>query len=170
MSRNAKRIIGIGIATAFAILTVALSQDALATTATTTFQVQITITNSCVIGSANTLDFGSHGPLVSNVDASTTLSVQCTNSLPFNIGLDAGTGVGATFANRKMTSGGGTVTYALYQDNGRSTLWGDVVGTNTVSGTGTGSSATYTVYGRVLPQSTPAAGTYTDTITLIVTF
>jgi spore coat protein U-like protein len=39
-----------------------------------------------------------------------------------------------------------------------------------VSGTGIGSSQNYTVYGRVQAQTTPAPGTYTDTITVTVTY
>ncbi len=46
----------------------------------------------------------------------------------------------------------------------------DHAGTVTVSGTGTGSAQNQTGYGRVPPQATPAAGTYTDTITATVTF
>jgi spore coat protein U-like protein len=94
----------------------------------------------------------------------------CTNTTPYNIGLDAGTGTGATVAARKMTNGANTITYSLYSDSGRTTVWGNTVGTNTVSATGNGASQTYTVYGRVPSQTTPAAATYTDTITVTVTY
>ena len=49
-------------------------------------------------------------------------------------------------------------------------MWGNTVGTNTIAGTGSGGSQSYTVYGRVPPQTTPAAATYTDTITVTVTY
>jgi spore coat protein U-like protein len=116
------------------------------------------------------LNFGSQGVLVANVDNTSTLQVQCTNTTPYNIGLDAGTGSGATVAARKMSSGANTITYSLYRDSGRATVWGNTVGTNTVSGIGNGASQAYTVYGRVPPQTTPAAATYTDTITVTVTY
>jgi len=141
-----------------------------ALTTTTTFGVQVTLTASCVINSAATLNFGSTGVLVANVDQTSTVQVQCTNSTPYNIGLDAGTGSGATVAARKMTSGGNTVTYSLYSDTGRTTVWGNTVGTDTVAGTGNGAPQSYTVYGRVPSQTTPAAATYTDTITVTVTY
>jgi spore coat protein U-like protein len=92
------------------------------------------------------------------------------DTTPYNIGLDAGTGTGATVAARKMTNGANTITYSLYSDSGRTTVWGNTVGTNTVSATGNGASQTYTVYGRVPSQTTPAAATYTDTITVTVTY
>ena len=141
-----------------------------AATTTSTFTVQMKVTSSCVINSASTLNFGNQGVLVANVDNTSTLQVQCTNTTPYNIGLDAGTGTGATVAARKMTNGANTITYSLYSDSGRSTVWGNTVGTNTVSATGNGASQTYTVYGRVPSQTTPAAATYTDTITVTVTY
>ena len=141
-----------------------------ATTTTSTFTVQATIIASCTINSASTLNFGSQGVLTANVDNTSTLQVQCTNTTPYNIGLDVGTGTGATVAVRKMTSGANTVNYSLYSDSGRATVWGNTVGTNTVAATGNGASQSYTVYGRVTAQTTPAPGTYTDTITVTVTY
>ena len=117
-----------------------------------------------------TLNFGSQGILSTNVDQTIDLQVTCTNTTPYNIGLDAGTGSGATVATRKLTSGGATVNYTLYSDSGRTTLWGNTVGTDTVAGTGNGTGQTLTVYGRMPPQTTPAPGTYTDTITVTVTY
>ena len=143
---------------------------ALAATTTSTFTAQIALTASCAINSASTLNFGSQGVLTANVDQTSTLQVQCTNTTPYNIGLDAGTGSGATVATRKMTSGGNTVSYTLYSDSGRTTVWGNTVGTDTVAATGNGSGQSYTVYGRVAAQTTPAPGTYSDTVTVTVTY
>ena len=154
--------------TAIAILTPL--QPPYAATTTSTFTVQMTIAASCTIVSASTLNFGSQGVLAANVDQTSTLQVQCTNTTPYNIGLNAGTGTGATVATRKMTSGGATINYSLYTDIGRTTLWGNTVGTDTVAATGSGAAQNYTVYGRVPPQTTPAPATYTDTITVTVTY
>jgi spore coat protein U-like protein len=142
-----------------------------AQTATTTFTVQITIVANCIINSASTLNFGgSQGVLAANVDQTSTISVQCTNTTPYNIALDAGIGAGATVAVRRMTSGGNTIDYSLYRDAGRSQVWGTTVGTNTVAATGNGAAQLHTVYGRVPPQTTPAPATYTDTITVTVSY
>jgi spore coat protein U-like protein len=132
-----------------------------ATTTTTTFTVQMSITASCTIVSAGTLNFGSSGVLTANVDQSSTIQVQCTNTTPYNIGLDAGTATGATVSTRKMTNGAATISYSLLSNAGR---------TDTVASTGTGASQSFTVYGRVPPQTTPAPATYTDTITVTVTY
>jgi len=147
-----------------------IGSAAYAATTTSTFTVQATIQAQCVINSASTLDFGTQGVLASNVDQTSTIAVQCTNTTPYNIGLNAGTGSGATVATRKLTSGGATINYSLYTDSGRSTVWGNTVGTDTQAATGSGAAQSYTVYGRIPTQSTPAPGTYTDTITVTVTY
>ena len=108
--------------------------------------------------------------LTANVDGTNTVTPQCTNGTPYNVGLDAGTGTGATVAARKMSNGAVTITYSLYSNSGRTTVWGNTIGTNTVSGTGTGNNQALTVYGRVPPQTTPAPNTYTDTIVVTVTY
>ena len=66
-----------------------------ATTTTTTFTATITLAATCTINSASTLNFGSVGILSANTDQSSTIQVQCTNTTPYNIGLDAGTGSGS---------------------------------------------------------------------------
>jgi spore coat protein U-like protein len=153
-----------------AMLTMLWSGAVFGSTTTTTFQTQITLQATCTIVSATTLDFGTQGVLAANIDQASTLQVQCTNTTPYNIGLNAGTGSGATVATRKMTSGGATINYSLYSDSGRTTVWGNTVGTDTVPATGNGASQSYPVYGRVPAQTTPAPATYTDTITVTVTY
>jgi spore coat protein U-like protein len=141
-----------------------------AITTTSTFTVQMAVTSSCVINGAPTLNFGSQGVLTANVDQTSTLQVQCTNTTPYNVGLDAGTGSGATVAARLLSNGANIIIYSLYSDSGRTTVWGNTIGINTVAATGTGASQSFTIYGRVLAQTTPAGGTYTDTVTVTVTY
>jgi spore coat protein U-like protein len=153
-----------------ALFLIALGNPLYAATATSTMTVQMTITATCLVNSASTLNFGTQGVLSTNVDQTSTVQVTCTNTTPYNIGLDAGTGSGATVATRKLTSGATTVNYTLYSNSTRTTLWGNTVGTDTVAATGNGAAQSYTVYGRVPPQAAPAPGTYTDTITVTVTY
>lgn len=150
--------------------TAAWCNQAVAATTTANLGVQMTITASCVVSSVGALSFGTSGILSANVDATTTLGVQCTSGTTYNVGLNAGTGIGATVAARKMSSGASTLVYTLYSNSTRTTVWGNTVGTDTVSGAGTGSVQTYTVYGRAPAQATPAAGAYADTVMVTVTY
>lgn len=139
-------------------------------TDTDTFDVTATVLATCEI-TAQDLAFGNYDPVAaSNLDAATTLSVTCTSGTSYQIGLNLGGGSGASTATRYMTQGGDTLSYTLYQDSGRTTLWGETLSTDTLSGIGTGSSAVVDVYGRIPMQQAAPAGAYSDTILVTVTW
>jgi len=140
-------------------------------TASGSMTVRITIQAECKVLTATDMDFGTEGVIDADIDQTSTISVQCTNTTPYNVGLSAGGGAGATIAIRKMTGpASATIDYSLYRDAGRAQLWGTTIGTDTVSGTGNGALQPLTVYGRVPPQTTPGAGVYTDTVAITVTY
>jgi spore coat protein U-like protein len=135
------------------------------------FAVQSTLNSLCILNVTQNVNFGSAVDLNANIDATGALSVQCTSGTAFQIALGPGNGSGATVSSRKMTrTGGGTTGYALYRDSARSLNWGETAGSDTVSGTGTGSAAAFTVYGRIPPQSLPPTGAYDDSVTVTVTY
>ena len=166
MTRWCKRL---AIACAAALLG-PVAPAAFGATATSTFTATITITATCQVISANTLSFGTQGLLTANIDASSTFVVYCTNGTTYNVGLDDGTTTGGTITTRLLINGATTVQYKMFSNSGRTTNWGNTVGTDTVAGTGTGANQTMTIYGRVLSQTTPAPGTYTDTVTITITY
>ena len=148
---------------------------ALAATATASVNVTATVISSC-IASGTSLNFGSAiDPTSASVplDTTATLTVQCTSTTPYSVALNAGTNAGgnANFTARSVRNGIKTLGYQLYTDSLRAVVWGD--GTNLtapVVGLGTGSNQSLTIYGR-LPSLTGAApGTYTDTVTVTVTY
>jgi spore coat protein U-like protein len=167
---NMRKTASISLLIALVSVTALSVPNANASTATGSFNSTITIQSNCQVVSTNTLNFGTQGLLTANNDASATFAVQCTNTTPYNVGLNAGSTAGGSIATRLMTSGSATVSYKMFSDSGRTTNWGNTVGTDTVSGTGNGSSQTLTVYGRVPAQTTPAAATYTDSVTVTVTY
>ncbi len=152
------------------LLLAALPQSASAATSTGSFNVSMTIQSSCTLVSSSAIAFGTHGMLTANTDATGTLDMQCTANSPYTVALDAGVGAGATTATRKLTSGGATIDYALYRDAARTLSWGNTQGTDTVAGTGSGASQSFTVYGRVPSQATPAAASYSDTVNVTITY
>jgi spore coat protein U-like protein len=101
--------------------------------------------------------------------------VRCTKNTPYTVGLNAGTVVGATLAQRLMANGADTMNYNLFTDAGRTTIWGNsAVAPTWVSGTGAGlgTPQVLTVYGRVpTGQTDLAVGGYSEpTITVTVTY
>jgi spore coat protein U-like protein len=140
----------------------------IAATTTTTFAVSATVASTCTV-SATALAFGTYSGTV--IDQTSSLSVTCSTGATYNIGLSAGTTAGATTAARLLSDGAsGTLGYALFRDAGRTLNWGNTVNTDTLAGTGTGAAQAVSVYGRIAGGQTATAGTYTDTITVTVTY
>lgn len=135
------------------------------------FTVTVNVGSSCSVSAAN-IDFGQRGIINAPVNATGLITTTCGSGTNYSLALSAGTGVGATMNDRRMTRSGGseTLVYRLYRDSGRTQSWGDGSGgSTTVSGTGTGAAQTSTVYATLPPQSA-AVGSYADTITVTVTF
>lgn len=157
---------------ALAAIGVVIGAPTIATAATVTdnLGVQIVIESGCEIASVTDITFATTSVLSAAVNADGEVQVTCSDTTPYDIGLGAGSGSGATVEVRKMTSGSTTIDYTLYSDASRSTVWGDTIDNNTVSGTGNGDAQAFPIYGQVPAQTTPAAGTYTDTVTVTVTY
>jgi len=134
---------------------------------TASFSLTVTIQASCAI-SANALSFGQYSGALLKVN--TTLSVTCTDTTPYNVGLSAGTASGASVTNRMMTGPSGKLLhYSLFSNSSYSTNWGNSSG-SWVAGTGTGLAQTLTVYGEIPASQNTLSGTYTDTITATVNY
>lgn len=120
--------------------------------------------------SATGVDFGILGLLEIAAESTGEISVNCTSGVAFTVGLDGGQ-ANAGPSGREMSAATSSLPYGLYKDSARSEVWGaegDSAGP--VSGTGDGSTQVLTVYGRIPSQRAPVPGTYTDTITITVTY
>lgn len=137
-------------------------------TATTSFTITATISAACSV-TATQLAFGNYSGIL--VNSTSTITATCTKSIPYNVGLSAGTATGATVTTRKMTGpSASTLSYSLFRDSGRNANWGITVGTDTVLVTGTGIAQPITVYGQVPAGQFVRPGAYADTITVTITY
>jgi spore coat protein U-like protein len=101
-----------------------------------------------------------------NLDGVGSIGVTCDVSTAYSIALSPGSG---SFASRSMASGANQLNYNLYTDAARTTVWGDgTSGTATVSGTAM--TANHSVYGRIPSRQNMPVGSYSDNITLTLTF
>jgi len=132
------------------------------------FQTTATVVKSCNVSASN-LDFGAVGDLNTAVDGQSSLTLQCSLGTGYTVSLNGGLSGATDPTARKMTMATQSITYGLYQDSARSTPWGTQANA-TLGGTGTAALRTIPVYGRVQPQTTPGVGSYSDTITVSVTY
>jgi spore coat protein U-like protein len=144
------------------------STSVYAATVTTTFQVTANVQAACLI-SATTAAFGPYTGVVA--DTTSIVTVTCSNTTTYDIGLNAGLGTGATVTTRAMTGpSSALLNYGLFQDAAHSVNWGNTTGTDTVTGTGNGLAQTVTIFGQVSAGQFVAPGAYLDTITATITF
>ncbi|MEO7208980.1 MAG: spore coat protein U domain-containing protein [Steroidobacteraceae bacterium] len=144
-------------------------------TITTTFAVTETVQTTCS-ATATTLAFSAYTPGVGAKANNSTISVKCSKNTPYTIALNGGTSFGGTIAQRLMASGANTLQYNLFTTAAFAQIFGDGSGTSkTVAGVGAGvaTATSVTVFGQ-LPDSAAnqatVPGSYTDTITVTVTY
>ena len=134
------------------------------------FNVKANYPGSCAVSATN-LNFGAHGVLDSAISATNAINVTCTTGATYSVALSGGNSGAIDPTQRKMSNPANTehVTYGIYRDSGHALPWGSSSGT-TVSGTGTGSAQAITAYGLVPAQPTPSPQTYSDTITVTISY
>ncbi len=161
-------------------LVAGLTGSAIAATAAANLQVTATVSAACTATTTD-LAFGTYNPIAgANHDATGTVSATCTSGTDYNIALNAGTNpstAGDVMTRRMKDAGSNYLSYQIYLDNTRSTVWGDGTSgvlnpSNSTFFTGTGSAQSYTAYGRIpVTAGNTAApeGSYTDTVVVTVT-
>ena len=99
-------------------------------------------------------------------DITGTINVSCQASTSYSISLSSGSGA---YSARTLLSAGNLLNYNLYLDPTRLTIWGDgSAATGTLSGSGT--TGSYTVYGRIPARQNAVVGIYGDIVTVTVAF
>lgn len=137
---------------------------------------------ACTCGvTATTLAFGSYSPLGGPaVDSSNTITVTCTallNTISASYTVALNRGSAASFDPRQMQNGANVLNYNIYTTVAHSTIWGDGT-SSTVTQAGSCSSviigscsSIFTGFGNIpAGQNTTVPGSYSDTITVTITF
>ncbi len=141
--------------------------NAHAATASGNMIVSATVLDTCVLVVPPTMAFGNYSASV--IDAQSDIAVTCTGTTAWDIAIDAGGS--ANIAARTMSEvGGDTLSYQLYTDASRSTVFGDGTTGSKVTGTGSGILQTVPIYGRLPASQYSDLGVYTDTVTVTLSY
>ena len=154
---------------AFSIISVAN-----AATVNGTFQVLMTA------GSASNITLGPVNTTATNTSASNTISINCSKTTPYFIGLAPSaanggttTGSGAMSSVANAATNTDKVPYQLNRTSATGPVWGntatDTAPGNGVAATGTGLAQTYTVYATA-PSANFTPDDYADTVTVNVNY
>lgn len=138
---------------------------------------------TCTVSSSS-VAFGVYEPLTgSNLDSTGTIELECERSFldgqQGDVGLTVTLGAGGNglFIPRAMSSGNGVLEYNLYTAASRNVVWGDGAG-GTVSRNASISlplftlsgETSLTIYGEIPGGQFVPAGSYSDMITVTVTY
>lgn len=133
-----------------------------------TLIIRLTVTNDCAIN-APPIQFGSKPMLNAFPVVNQNIGLLCTKGLVYTVGLSAGNN--AAGGRRQMASGTNRLQYDIYKPNG--TVWGVTDAARAASiGAADGINSQLMPYSASIhtDQPAPAAGTYTDSITVDVGF
>ena len=126
--------------------------------------------------SATTVAFGTYNASTPAANTSNgTVTVRCvsaTRTLPtFTVSLSRGGA--STYATRRMAFAANTLLYNIYTTSAFTTIWGDgtsSTGIQSYNASALLNTISYTTFGRVSAGQYARAGSYTDTITVTVTY
>jgi spore coat protein U-like protein len=126
---------------------------------------------SCAITSVSAVNFGAYNVFSSlannNGVGSITLRCQGGGS-GFLVTLSSGQS--NSYDLRIMRNGGNKLNYNLYTSASRTVVWGDGTGASSAMSVNRNSNTTLSVFGQMPAGQDAAVGTYTDSITTIITF
>lgn len=145
---------------------------------TATIGLNVEVLPACQAGSSSgsgisfgTLDFGTHlrlDNLLTRVGqpGAGALRVNCQQSIPYRVLINAGYS-GTTNTRQMVGPSSAVLTYNLYTGADYATVWDNSTG---VSAVGNGQDQWLPIYARVPAQSAPSPGSYSDTLTVTVSW
>jgi spore coat protein U-like protein len=102
-----------------------------------------------------------------NLDSVGHITVTCDVDTAYTIALSPG--LAGSFTARIMQNGSHQLQYNLYADLAHASVWGDGTG-NSMAVNGNGTNVDYPVYGSVPAGQNPYVGSYSDLVTVTLSF
>ncbi|HEY7651451.1 MAG TPA: spore coat U domain-containing protein [Methylomirabilota bacterium] len=128
---------------------------------------------ACTI-STTAVNFGSYNVFSASPDNATgQVTYRCTAPRPPLVTIQLDKGGAPTFNPRQMRMGSEVLSYNLYLDSTRTTIWGDGTGgsqTYTRSNPPTNQNIKVSVFGRIPAGQDVSAGSYSATVTATIFF
>ena len=127
---------------------------------------------TCTI-STTSVNFGSYNVFASSATDSTgTITITC-NGAAHDVVVSLSKGASSSYNPRTMMMGSEVLSYNLYRDAARTSIWGDgTAGTSTYTNANPANNTpiSVTVYGRVPASQDVGAGAYSDTVSAVINF
>lgn len=153
-------------------LTVSAIAQPKAQSSTANLSINASVKANCTISTAP-IAFGSYDPIGANasaaLDATGSITVSCTKGSTVSIGL--GAGQNALVGARRMSAAAEFLTYEIFLDTTRLTVWANTGAAMLSTGTAPSKSPrAFVVYGRVAAGQDVSPGTFSDVVVATVNF
>jgi len=162
-----------GLATLAVLLIGSTSSVHAAGSATANLSVSASINSNCTISTV-AVGFPAYDPIVTHASAnddssSGSVTITCTKGASTTIGL--GQGLNYSGSNRMTDGSSNYLTYGLFQDAARTTVWGNAAPNLPPAHIAADKNPQIVpVYGRIPSAQDLPAGTYNDTVVATVNF
>ena len=132
---------------------------------------------ACTISSVGSVAFASYDVFALTAMPGTgsfsvgSCSKNAQNTRSYTVALS--TGSSGSFASRTMKSGASVLQYNLYTTLQHATVWGDASGSTATLSNNPASfqaSTTHTIYALIPPGQDVSAGSYSDSVTITISF
>ncbi len=143
----------------------AMTGAASAATATNNLSVQANVQNVCTISLApGTVDFGNYDPTstTDNIAGQTSFGYKCTKGASFKVFI--------TRNNQMLLGGVDPLTYDLYSDAGRTTVFPATSGTATAQTSTDNGQKTVNIYGKIPNSQNVISGLHTETDVITIEY
>ncbi len=141
-------------------------KEVMAATATGTLDVTASVANSCTVNSTANVAFGVYDPTstTDNTAGGGNFVFRCVKNTPFSLHIAR--------TNTMNDGGPNNLTYDLYSDVGRTTAWATAAAADPAGESPAASNAAKTrnIYGKIPALQDVPAGSYSETVTVTVTY
>ncbi len=150
-----------------------LSATSYAATTAGNMSVSTDVSLSCSM-TVGAMGFANYDPssvedLLGTATIESTCTAGGTAKITLGEGSSADTGSTPGAPDRRMVLGSEYLSYAIYSDTNRTTVWGNTAATGKGI-TGTGSAANTTVYGKITAGQAVGSGSFADSVTVTLTY
>ena len=127
----------------------------------------------CTVDAGGGVAFGAYSPFdTAPLDSTGTITLNCTSPYSSTVLVELSAGLATGFAPRELQSGTHRMTYNLFLDAGRTSVWGDgTSGTSySTQSPADGVDLNLTVFGRIPARQNAWVGAYADSVVVTVEF
>jgi spore coat protein U-like protein len=140
-----------------------------AATVASSLTVQANVLGTCAFNSATyNMTFADYAPVLNSPSLTLPLSVTCSNTVPYSLGV-----TGLVGGKRFMANGPDNLEFNIFKDAAYTQVLGNTPLTDTFDAVGTGLAQSYTLYGKIPDNAGNRAvpsGAYTVTLAIDITY